>query len=122
MSRARVGEYEALLEAIGRRTRLRPEGDHHKGRCPFHDDSTPSLCVYPCNREGGLDAHYWCFGCGARGDLIDWLRREEGLAFGAAKARVGALTLDAGERASRLPPEGPGGAGGSVGRSGRSGC
>ena len=37
-------------------------------RCPFHDDSTPSM---------KLDRRYYCFGCGATGDVIDfvsWLR------------------------------------------------
>lgn len=36
-----------------------------KIRCPFHNDNTPSLHIY--------DDHYYCFGCGARGDAIDWL-------------------------------------------------
>jgi DNA polymerase len=45
--------------------------------CPFHDDSTPSLHVYP--------DHYHCFGCGARGNHVDWLmlveemRRDEAI-------------------------------------------
>jgi hypothetical protein len=38
-----------------------------KARCPFHDDSTPSLQIY--NDEG--DPHYHCFGCGAHGPLTD---------------------------------------------------
>ena len=32
-------------------------------RCPFHDDHTPSLKLY--------DDHFYCFGCGASGDVID---------------------------------------------------
>src|SRR5262249_60390991 len=44
--------------------------------CPFHDDSTPSLQFY--------DDHYYCFGCGAHGDAIDWLRDVEGMDYGAA--------------------------------------
>jgi DNA polymerase I-like protein with 3'-5' exonuclease and polymerase domains len=39
--------------------------------CPFHEDDTPSLHVY-CN-------HYHCFGCGAHGGHLDWLREVEGL-------------------------------------------
>jgi Toprim domain/CHC2 zinc finger len=42
-----------------------------KVRCPFHDDHTPSLAIYP--------DHYHCFVCGAHGDLIDWLMLVEGL-------------------------------------------
>jgi DNA polymerase I-like protein with 3'-5' exonuclease and polymerase domains len=44
--------------------------------CPFHDDSTPSLQFY--------DDHYHCFGCGAHGDAIDWLRDVEGIDYSAA--------------------------------------
>jgi DNA polymerase I-like protein with 3'-5' exonuclease and polymerase domains len=40
--------------------------------CPFHDDHTPSLHIYP----GGDDPHYHCFTCGAHGSLddleVDW--------------------------------------------------
>jgi DNA polymerase family A/CHC2 zinc finger/Toprim domain len=39
--------------------------------CPFHEDDTPSLHVY---RD-----HYHCFGCGAHGGHLDWLREVEGL-------------------------------------------
>jgi hypothetical protein len=44
---------------------------HGKIRCPFHDDNAPSLHVY---RD-----HYYCFGCGAHGGHLDWLREAEGL-------------------------------------------
>jgi CHC2 zinc finger/DNA polymerase family A/Toprim domain len=37
--------------------------------CPFHVDKTPSLHVY--------DDHFHCFGCGARGDRVDWLMMVE---------------------------------------------
>jgi len=47
-----------------------------KVRCPFHDDDTPSLHVY---RD-----HYYCFGCGAHGGHLDWLREAEGLTTDAA--------------------------------------
>ena len=47
-----------------------------KVRCPFHDDSTPSCQIY--------DDHYHCFGCGARGNHLDWLRNAEGLSDDAA--------------------------------------
>ncbi|MBR2562432.1 MAG: hypothetical protein IKE31_09870, partial [Eubacterium sp.] len=36
---------------------------HGMCHCPFHDDHTPSLKLY--------DDHYYCFGCGAAGDVID---------------------------------------------------
>ena len=53
------------------------------GRCPFHEDRTPSLSVYP---ETGS---FHCFGCGASGDVIDFVRRAEGLGFREAVLRLG---------------------------------
>src|SRR5262249_28005539 len=40
-------------------------------RCRFHNDPTPSLKIY--------DDHFYCFGCGAHGDHVDWRMRVEGL-------------------------------------------
>ncbi len=45
------------------------------GLCPFHPDRRPSLLV---DERGG---HFHCFGCGAHGDVIDFLRRRQGLSF-----------------------------------------
>jgi hypothetical protein len=39
--------------------------------CPFHDDRTPSLQIYP--------NHYHCFVCGAHGGPLDWLMQVEGM-------------------------------------------
>jgi hypothetical protein len=52
---------------------------NRKVHCPFHAEDTPSCHVYE-------DGHYHCFGCGAHGDAIDWLRDVEGLDYDAAKA------------------------------------
>ena len=37
--------------------------------CPVHEDHTPSL---------KLDQRYYCFGCGATGDVIDFIRKGKG--------------------------------------------
>ena len=51
---------------------------HGMARCPFHDDRHPSLKL---NQD-----FYYCFGCGATGDVIDFVSRLYGLsAFEAAK-------------------------------------
>ena len=50
---------------------------HDKIHCPFHDDSTPSLQLYT--------DHYHCFGCGAHGDLVDWLVKVKGMNILAAE-------------------------------------
>ena len=54
---------------------LRPNGGRLGGRCPFHEDRSPSLVIYPETRS------FYCFGCGAGGDVIDFVRRAEGLGF-----------------------------------------
>jgi DNA primase len=54
---------------------LRRSGQRLVGRCPFHTDTQPSLVVYP---EG---ASYFCFGCSAGGDVIDFVSRLNGVGF-----------------------------------------
>ncbi len=55
--------------------RLRRAGNKLMGLCPFHEERTPSFCIYP---EGG---GYHCFGCGAHGSSIDFLMKTKGLSF-----------------------------------------
>jgi DNA primase len=61
---------------------LRDSGAHLVGRCPFHEDEHPSLCVYPETRS------FFCFGCNAGGDVIDFVRRAENLSFRDALERL----------------------------------
>src|SRR3990172_13286473 len=48
---------------------LQPSGKNYKALCPFHEDHTPSLHIYP--EDGGFK----CFGagCGLHGDVIDFV-------------------------------------------------
>lgn len=55
--------------------KLRATGRRYMGRCPFHADDRPSLVVYPDTQS------FHCFGCGASGDVIDFVRRQHGLDF-----------------------------------------
>jgi len=48
---------------------LRPTGGRLTAVCPFHGDSRPSLVFYPASQS------YYCFGCGAGGDVIDFVSR-----------------------------------------------
>lgn len=54
---------------------LHDSGAHLVGLCPFHEDEHPSLCVYPETRS------FYCFGCNAGGDVIDFVRRADNLSF-----------------------------------------
>ncbi|HEY7113925.1 MAG TPA: DNA primase [Thermoanaerobaculia bacterium] len=64
-----------IVEVIGEHTRLKKAGRSWKGLCPFHNERTPSFTV---DREKGL---YHCFGCGAGGDVIHFVRQIDRLDF-----------------------------------------
>jgi DNA primase catalytic core len=63
-----------LVESSG--VELQKRGADHVGRCPFHDDQTPSLSVSPSK-------NLWrCFGaCDTGGDVIAWVQKREGVSF-----------------------------------------
>ncbi len=61
---------------------LRPAGRRLIGICPFHPEDQPSLVFYPGNSS------YYCFGCGAGGDVIDFVARLQGIAFKDAAAML----------------------------------
>ncbi|MDO3721787.1 DNA primase [Marinobacter sp. chi1] len=67
-----------LAELIGSRIQLKKAGANYKACCPFHDEKTPSFNVRP---DKGF---YHCFGCGAHGDAISFIRELEGLSFNEA--------------------------------------
>ncbi|MBM3677958.1 MAG: DNA primase, partial [Actinobacteria bacterium] len=65
-----------IVDVISLRTSLRKvAGDRYTGRCPFHDEKTPSFSV------SASKGFYHCFGCGAGGDVVKFVRESEGLDF-----------------------------------------
>ena len=65
-----------MVEVVSSRTPLRrASGSRFTGRCPFHEEKTPSFSVNP------VDKLYYCFGCGKGGDLISFVRETENLDF-----------------------------------------
>jgi DNA primase len=64
-----------IVQVVGDYTTLKRAGKDFKGLCPFHSERTPSFHVAPG------DNFFHCFGCGASGDLYDFLQRVEGLDF-----------------------------------------
>ena len=67
-----------LVAVVEERTALRKAGSHLTGRCPFHEERTPSFSVNPGK---GL---YYCFGCGKGGDLFSFVRETQGVDFAGA--------------------------------------
>jgi len=63
--------------------KLQQRGERFVGCCPFHEEEHPSLVVYPSTRS------FFCFGCRASGDVIDFLRRKEKVGFRRALEMLG---------------------------------
>ncbi len=80
-----------LSDWIGRELELARRGLEFVGLCPFHQEKTPSFTV---RDDLGF---FHCFGCGAHGDVIEFVRRREQLDFSMAVARL------IGAPASRIP-------------------
>ena len=84
----RVLDSTNIVELIGSFVALKKIGQNFQGLCPFHDDKTPSLSVSPEKKI------FRCFGCGASGNAITFLRRHKNLPFPeavrflAGKARI----------------------------------
>ncbi|MDE0248505.1 MAG: CHC2 zinc finger domain-containing protein, partial [Gammaproteobacteria bacterium] len=73
-----------LVEVVGESVKLTRSGKDWKGKCPFHDDRTPSFYVVP---DKGF---YNCFGCGASGDLFSFVMKQGGMDFPDAVRALGA--------------------------------
>lgn len=56
-------------------------GDKHVALCPFHSETKPSFTVF--------DENYHCFGCGAHGDVVTFVRELYGLSFREALEHLG---------------------------------
>lgn len=63
----------SLTDLIGETVRLKRGHGRALGLCPFHEESTPSFNVY--------DDRFYCFGCKASGDAIEFVRKQQGLGF-----------------------------------------
>jgi len=81
MARIKDSSIEAVKAAadfvavVEERTQLRKSGARLVGRCPFHEERTPSFSVNPAE---GL---YYCFGCHKGGDMIAFVRETQGVDF-----------------------------------------
>jgi len=65
-----------MVEVVSARTQLRrASGSRFTGRCPFHEERTPSFSVNP------VEKLYHCFGCGKGGDVISFVQESENLDF-----------------------------------------
>ncbi len=68
-------EKNEISEVISPYVNLRRRGSTMNGLCPFHNEKTPSFTVYLETQS------YYCFGCGAGGDVITFIRQIENLGY-----------------------------------------
>ncbi|MEG1268510.1 MAG: DNA primase [Oscillospiraceae bacterium] len=64
-----------IVEVIGSYDSLKRRGRLNTGLCPFHNEKTPSFVVYSDTQS------YFCFGCGAGGDVITFIKTKENLDY-----------------------------------------
>ena len=64
-----------IVTLVSGYVKLEKSGSSFKGRCPFHNEKTPSFFVSPDR------GNYYCFGCGAKGDIFTFVQELEGLDF-----------------------------------------
>ena len=64
-----------MLEIVSPYTALKKSGANYTGRCPFHNEKTPSFSVDAAQKL------YYCFGCGEGGNVFSFIEKKEGLDF-----------------------------------------
>lgn len=67
-----------IVELIGSYVTLKRAGSNFGGLCPFHSEKTPSFTVFPDSES------FYCFGCGAGGDAITFVMKNENLDYPSA--------------------------------------
>lgn len=68
-------QYSDIEQVVSSYVPLKKKGRYLTGLCPFHSEKTPSFFVYPQTQS------FYCFGCGAGGDVITFIRRIENLEY-----------------------------------------
>ena len=77
----KIKERLSIEDVVGSYIKLERAGNSLKARCPFHNEKTPSFFVSPDRGS------YYCFGCGAKGDIFSFVQEFEGIDF------IGALKI-----------------------------
>ncbi len=80
----KIKERLSIEDVVSSYIKLDQAGGNLKANCPFHNEKTPSFFVSPDRGS------YYCFGCGAKGDIFSFVEEFEGLDFkGALKLLAG---------------------------------
>lgn len=71
----KIKERLGIKEVVETYIKLEKSGKNYKGRCPFHNEKTPSFFVSTDRNS------YYCFGCGEKGDIFTFVQKLEGTDF-----------------------------------------
>jgi len=77
-----IREHNEISDVIGSYVQLKRAGNSLKACCPFHKEKTPSFHVNAARQS------FHCFGCGAGGDVFNFIMRHENLDFMQAAKRL----------------------------------
>ena len=78
LSESFISELKArndIEEVISSYVNVKRRGRNLVGLCPFHSEKTPSFTVYPDSQS------FYCFGCGAGGDVVTFVKKIENLDY-----------------------------------------
>src|SRR5574343_381674 len=64
-----------IVDVLSSYITVEASGKNFKAKCPFHNEKTPSFFISPERNS------YYCFGCGAKGDIFSFVQEFEGLDF-----------------------------------------
>jgi DNA primase len=78
-----IKDAAVIRDIVAERVALTRAGVNWKGKCPFHNEDTPSFVVFPAK------GNYKCFGCGAHGDAIGFVKESERISYPEALKSVG---------------------------------
>ena len=67
-----------IVDVVSQYVKLNKRGSTYFGLCPFHNEKTPSFSVTPAKQM------YYCFGCGAGGNVFNFVMEYENYTFGEA--------------------------------------
>ena len=70
-----IRDHNEITEVVGSYVQLKRAGSSFKACCPFHKEKTPSFHVNPTRQS------FHCFGCGAGGDVFNFIMKYENLEF-----------------------------------------
>ncbi len=83
-----------VVDVVSSYVSLKKRGNTYVGLCPFHNEKTPSFTVYENTQS------FYCFGCGAGGDSVSFMRKIENLDY------IDAVKLLAQRAGMQMPDEG----------------